>query len=423
MGYLQIFNLLKTLAVVVISVILAKFIKNQNLIAQWETLMLLSGGFTFFYVSGLGYTLLSFIKKHGIENSNLIFKNTFFLLATLGFLSCLAIVINELLNHTTQLRLNIVLIFCIYVFGNVCSSVLEYYYLLNKKYIKLTIWGVFNFLAFITAPLVIFLSKLDFESVIYSLALLGAVKFAVTLLVVKKPFSQYDFKYVLPLLKFNLPVILSLILGTGYVYIANFIVKAELSDGDFNLFRYGSREFPLFVVLTNSFSIILGSTSASDFSKSDFWIILSKTHRRLLLQVMPIAILLMIFSSQIFKVLFSEQFTVSYRIFNILLLTVIARVVFPQSLLMGRGITRYSFWASLGEFVSGILLSFLLIKHYGIEGIAWAIAIAFFIEKIILIIFCYKHNIEFHKSINFNWFLSLSLLLIISFIFSIYFNV
>lgn len=415
--------MLKTLVVVVISVILAKYIKNHNIIAQWETLMLLSGGLTFFYVSGLGYTLLSFIKKHGIENSNLIFKNSFFLLATLGFLSCLAIVINEILYNTTQLTLNIVLIFCIYVFGNVCSSVLEYYYLLNKKYIKLTIWGVFNFIAFLAAPLVIFINKFDFESAIYALALLGVVKLAVTLFVIKKPFSQYDFKYVLPLLKFNLPVILSLILGTGYVYIANFIVKAELSDGEFNLFRYGSREFPLFVVLTNSFSIILGSTIASDYSKCDFWKILSKNHRRLLLQVMPVAILLMIFSSQIFKILFSEQFIVSYRIFNILLLTLIARVVFPQSLLMGRGITKYAFWASLAEFTSGIILSLLLIKHYGIEGIAWAIAIAFFIEKIILILFCYKHNIEFHKSINFKWYLSFSFLLIISFIFSIYFNV
>ncbi|MCC6721112.1 MAG: hypothetical protein IT243_02850 [Bacteroidia bacterium] len=421
LGYLQIFNLLKTLSIVVVSIILAKTVKNQSYIAKWETLMLFSGSFTFFYVSGLGYTLLSFIKKYPPEKYISIFKNAFFLLFSFGLFSCLAIVLTEIFSNASQTSFLYILLFCIYVLGNVCSSVLEYYFLIFKQYKILIWWGIFNFIAFVLSPCIIIFR--DFYYAIFALSILGVLKFVFIFFIIKKPFDFGKLEFIKPLLKFNIPVILSLLLGTGYIYIANFIAKASVNDSDFNLFRYGSREFPVFMVLANSYSIVLGSIASSNNNTSDFWVRISKNHRRLLFQLFPLAIILMIFSPFIFKILFSDSFVSSSIIFNILLLTLIARVVFPQSLLLGYGISKYSFWASLVEFVSGTILSLIFVKQFGISGIAWSITIAYFIEKIILIIFCYKIKIPFHKSINLKWFLIFTVLLIISFIYNLIRNV
>lgn len=416
LGFLQIFNLMKTFSVVVVSIIFAKVVKNHFLIAQWETLMLLSGGFTFFYVSGLGYTLLSFIKKYKAEKYDSIFKSSFLLLFVLGIISSLAIVFTELFTSSIKTDLTMISIFGLYILGNVCSSVLEYFFIIKKQFSNLILWGIFNFITYIVTPFLLVLELFDFDTLILYLSSLGLIKLILTLKIIENPFKYKNLGNIKPLLRFNIPVILSLMLGSGYVYVANFIIKTGTADSDFNIFRYGSREFPLFVVLANSFSIVLGSTVASDFEENDFWIKLRRNHRRLIFQVFIPAIILAVFSPYIFKALFSEQFISSYRIFNILLLTVIARVLFPQSLLMGRGITRFSFYAAFAEFVTGILLSYYLLKTHGIIGVAWAITIAFFVEKLVLIFFCYRFKIAFHKSINFKWYLLFSVLLILCFL-------
>ncbi|NUM31589.1 MAG: hypothetical protein HUU47_04615 [Bacteroidetes bacterium] len=409
---------MKTFSIVVVSVVFAKLVKNQFEIAKWETLMLYSGGFTFFYVSGLGYTLLSFIKKYENYEYNNIFKNSFILLFAFGFFSCIAIVITDYFTKSSQIDLMIFSVFGLYILGNVCSSVTEYIFIAKKQFSNLVLWGIFNLITFCISPFLLIIEGLNFNTLIIYLSAIGFIKLFITLFFIETPFEFKNLSYIKPLLKFNLPVILSLLLGSGYIYIANFIIKKEVSESDFNIFRYGSREFPLFVVLANSFSIILGSTASTDFEEKNFWTKLQINHRRLIFQIFIPALFLVLFSPFIFKVLFSVHFVKSYKIFNILLLTIIARVLFPQSLLMGRGITKFSFYASFAEFITGILLSYFLLKIYGIEGVAWAITIAFFIEKIVLIFFCYRNNIAFHRSINFKWYLLFSIVLLLCFLFN-----
>lgn len=48
LGYLQIYNLIKTAGIVVVSIIFAKIIPNPLIINSWETILLLGTGFTFF---------------------------------------------------------------------------------------------------------------------------------------------------------------------------------------------------------------------------------------------------------------------------------------------------------------------------------------------------------------------------------------
>ena len=247
------------------------------------------------------------------------------------------------------------------------------------------------------------------------LAVFGGLKFIFTLTLIEKPFSFDELAYIKPLLKFNWPIILSLLFGTGYIYVASFIIKSNVSVIDFNLFRYGSREFPLFIVMTNSFSIVLGSITTQTFFHTDYWYQIKKSHLRLMHQLFPLACVLMLGSQFIFEKVFSVAFSEASVIFNILLLTILVRVLFPQAMLMGRGKTKFTLYSAMIEFAAGIIFVTLLTPEYGIAGAALGILLAYFIEKIALIFFCYRQKIEFHKSISWSWFIGYGLLLLLSF--------
>ncbi len=422
LGYLQIYNLIKTAGIVVVSIIFAKIIPNPLIINSWETILLLGTGFTFFYVSGLGYTLVSFIKQFKNEQRPIIFKNTFVLLFIFSIFSSICILFTAIYIPSISLPVSQLIFFCIYIVGNVCSTVVEYIYFLNKSYYKLLGWGILNFIIFILAPTIPLILEYDFIYSMYALAAFGVLKFGVTLRLIGLSFRLNQLNYLKPLLIFNWPVIVSLLFGTGYIYCANFILKDTISVNDFNLFRYGSREFPLFIVMANSFSIVLGGITAEKFNTLNYWDEIKKSHLRLMHQLFPLACILMLSSKYLFQLVYSDSFISAYTIFNILMLTIIARVLFPQSLLMGKGKTRYAFYSALLEFIIGIGLVLILTPNYGIVGAAFALSLAYFTEKLILILFCYQQNIPFHKSINLKWLVAYILLLILCFGFSMRFN-
>jgi Na+-driven multidrug efflux pump len=88
---------------------------------------------------------------------------------------------------------------------------------------------------------------------------------------------------------------------------------------------------------------------------------------------------------------------------------------------MGLGLNRFTFFSSLAEFIVGILLVLFLTPQYGIAGTAWGISIAYFIEKLILIGFCYHLKIPFLKSINLKLFMLYATILGVSFALSPWF--
>lgn len=409
--------MLKTIAIVIIAIIFARYIQIVELINQWESLLLLSTAFTFFYVSGFGYTLISFVKQYDRSRWNDIFNSTFLLLIFFATASVVLIAITATLYWESAFTAIQILLFSIYVIGNVGGTIVEYILFIKGSFKRLIGWGLLNTAIFIAAATFPLLAGLNLTYTTLALALTGIIRLLLTFLILKKPFDKKSTDFFMPLMKFNWPVILSLLAGTGYIYLANFILKSRVSSEDFNLFRYGSRDFPLFMVMANSFSIVLGGLTSGGYLKPTFWLDIKKSHTRLLHQLFPLACVFMLSSGFIFEMVFTHNFRQAHTIFNILLLTLIPRSLFPQSLLMGIGKTRYSFYASVVEFFCGILLVFLLVPLYGINGAAWGIFIAYLIEKFILILFCYKERVQFHKSMHFYWFGSYCLLLIACFLF------
>ncbi len=99
--------------------------------------------------------------------------------------------------------------------------------------------------------------------------------------------------------------------------------------------------------------------------------------------------------------MFNAELAEAYEIFNILLLILLSRMLFPQSILLAIRKNKSMIYASFIEFVVGIALSLWWINSLGIMGVAWAMVAAHIADKLVLIYFAKKEG--FPLSSYFPW--------------------
>ena len=98
----------------------------------------------------------------------------------------------------------------------------------------------------------------------------------------------------------------------------------------------------------------------------------------------PSSMLMMLFARWLFPRMFTPEFIRSADIFLIYILLVIPRLVFPQTIVVGRKKTHITLFAALLELALNIPLSLLLVRNYGTVGVALATFIVYTVEKISL---------------------------------------
>jgi O-antigen/teichoic acid export membrane protein len=156
----------------------------------------------------------------------------------------------------------------------------------------------------------------------------------------------------------------------------------------FAWFRYGAKEFPLVLMLANG----LGSAMLSEFStrekmKESLETIKEKS-KRLMHLLFPSTALIMLFARWGYPIVFNEEFHRSSGIFLVYSLMIIPRLVFPQTILIGRKKTQITLIAALLELAINIPLSLLMIKwNYGLVGVALASFIAYLVNNAFLVIY------------------------------------
>ena len=174
----------------------------------------------------------------------------------------------------------------------------------------------------------------------------------------------------------------------------------------------------MFLIIANSFSLVYSGKISNGLSEGNLDIELcafKNQNKKVLHQLFPVAIVLLLISKPVFAFLYSKDTENAYLVFNIFLFLIFSRVLFPQTILLGLQKTKTFIIASSIELISGILLSLLFIKPYGLQGVCWAMVIAFMIEKIYLIFLCYQNKISFFKYFPIYTYLLYSSLLLIVF--------
>jgi len=391
---LQIFQLLRFSTLMLIGVVFAKSGLSISEIGQYETFLLIAGAVSFFWLNGLIQGFLPLVNNETISRKSPVLFNVFYLITGLSVLSGLFLLVFEhsisgfLLKKPSVPYLSYLLI---YLLISTPASLVEYIYLIKNQGKQMIIYGGSSF--FLMFFLVIIPPVLGF-GIEYSLA--GLIASAVfrfgwlLVLLFKNAAPTFDQSFILKHLRSSSPLILSMFLSGSAQYIDSFIVTSYFDEATFAVFRYGAREFPLVLLMANAFSTSM-LPGFSDRSNLTFNLEKIRHNAQKLGNWMfPLSGLLMLLSHWAFPVVFNAGFAQSATIFNIYLLLIISRLLFPQTILIGLQKTKLIMWASFLEIMVNVTFSLWFVQIWGLPGVAYGTVAAYLFEKGLLMIFVSK---------------------------------
>jgi O-antigen/teichoic acid export membrane protein len=165
------------------------------------------------------------------------------------------------------------------------------------------------------------------------------------------------------------------------------IISAVYKDpAMFAWFRYGAKEFPLVLMLANGLSnAMLPEFSTRERMRESLTKIKAKS-KRLMHILFPMAIVVMLGTRWLYPRMFNPGFQKSADIFLIYSLLIVPRLLFPQTIIVGRKKTQISLVSALLELAFNVPLSLLMIRWgYGLVGVALSTVVVYLIGKIFLI--------------------------------------
>lgn len=415
----QIFQILRFAALLVSGILLSKSDISIGAIGTYEGIIFISGALSFFWVNGILNGLLSKYKVDENYKKSYFF-NSGLLLVAMNFLLIIILKIFEsstanFLPGSTSELFSLLLI---YIFLNNPTFLIEHIFLLREKKKHLAIYGFLHFLGYVSAVVLPVWMGFEIKYSFYGLILLSFIKFIYLGFIIQQNDQLiFNKKIVLDLISFSTPLILSFALAGSAEYIDGLLVSSHFGSDQFAIFRYGARELPLAVLLSSSLSssFIPRLHSLSNVDELEN---LKKESGKLMNILFPVSMVLLFFSDVLYPIIFRAEFISSAPIFNTYLLLLISRVVFPQTLILATGKTKVILGIAFFELVINFSCSYLLMLKFGLIGIAAGTLIAFYAEKIILMIYVKrKLNVDFSNYLPIKrWFFYSTLLFVIYFL-------
>jgi O-antigen/teichoic acid export membrane protein len=392
--------------------------------------LFIAGLLSFFWVTGIIQSLLPLYHRNktyhkmgdnGTGKSPEIF-NAFLLLC---FFSLLFFVLGHSVKNSFSVfhftgnvpYLNLLLLYLL-LSSPVC--LIEYIYLLNNRSYRIFQYGLYTFslqLVLIITP-VLFGKGIIWS--IYGLLAVTAVRW-VWLLILLRRYTEMKIsgKFMKEHLYLGLPLILTMLISGSAQYTDGIIVSAVYRDpGWFAWFRYGAKEFPLVLMLANGLSnAMLPEFSTRSIMKESLARIKAKS-KNLMHICFPATMVIMIFARWIYPRMFTPEYQKSADIFLVYSLLVIPRLVFPQTVIVGRKKTHITLIAAVLEIALNIPLSLMMIKlGYNIVGVAFATFIVYLVGKVFLAGYLWiKMNIKPSEYIPLKIYMVYSSLLVLLFI-------
>ena len=384
---LQLFQLIRYTVVILIGILFAKSQLSTDTIGYYETFLLIAGLFSMFWTQGIIKALLPLTNESKDDYNGRLFANTFLLLLVISILACVIIYLSQGLieKHLLQgIQIPYLNYLILYILFSGPSVLVEYIYLSKNQGKKIVKYGLTVFsiqLLLVALPPFV---NLSIELSIIGLTITTLIKFiwSINLLAVKS-YWKFESSTWSHLLVFSAPLIISTFLMTSARYIDGFIITSKFTQSEYAIFRYGAKELPLVMLLANSLSLSMISKFASE-NINNHLILLKKQAHRLGTFLFPVSIVLVLLSHWLFPIVFNHSFQESATIFNVYLLLIICRLIFPQTILLGKQMNKQLMIASFFELVINVSLSIWFANLFGIVGVAYATIIANIFEKVYL---------------------------------------
>jgi len=394
---LQIFQLMKFTVFLIISIVFTKTHLSSAEIGKWEMFLFIAGLLSFFWVTGIIQSLLPLYHRNrtyhkmgdtGTVKSPEIF-NAFLLLS---LFSLIFFVFGHSIKNSISVfnlsgnvpYINLLLLYLM-LSSPVC--LIEYIYLLNNRSYRIIQYGTYTFSAQLILVIAPILFGKDIIWSIYGLLIVTLARW-IWLLILLRRYSKIEvsWKFMKEHLYLGAPLILTTLISGSAQYIDGVIISSVYRDPAlFAWFRYGAKEFPLVLLLANGLSnAMLPEFSTRTKMKESLEKIKLKS-KKLMHLLFPITMVLLLFTRWFYPRIFSPEFHKSAGVFLVYTMLIIPRLVFPQTIIIGRRKTRITLIAAILEIGINIPLSLLMIKWgYGIVGVALTTLIVYFVEKIFL---------------------------------------
>lgn len=393
---LQLFQLMRFGVMVLIGVVFTKTQLSTESIGEYEQFIFLSTGISFFWLNGLIRGLLPISKEDGKAQLSPIF-NAFLLISFFTILVILLLVVlgnqisGALLSKSHIPYLPLLLV---YLFFSIPANLIEYYFLLKNQSREIVIYGIVSFslmLLLVSLPVLLGFGILV---ALYGLLTVAILRYLYLLfLLVRGKETRFSPQFMKDHLTLASPLIVSALLSGSAQYVDGFIVTSRFDDATFAVFRFGARELPLVALMANAFSNAMLPEFGNPKTIDSVLNRVKNKSIRLANYLFPLSGLLLLLSHGLFPVLFNASFRDSATIFNIYLLLVTSRLIFPQTVLIGLKKTSLIATASFLELVVNVSLSLWFVTFWGIQGIAYATVIAFLFEKVFLLVML-RHSLN-----------------------------
>lgn len=395
---LQFFQIVRYAAFVLLGVVLAKGGFTLTQIGAYENLIFTSGLVTFFWVGAVINTMLSMYGKTNEEQRQKLLYNTFLtLLGASILISCLlwffALLPFQLISERsiTQAGNRTVLMLAgAYILFNVPAFVNEYILYVQGRHKTLVVYAVLTALAtlLLSFLLLYFTNYEPLFSIAFALCVVAFGKFLFSInLLHKHAVYRADKILLLQHLGLVLPLLLALFISGSSEYVDGWIVGEYFPKDSFAIYRYGAKELPVLLIVANTFSAAMLPVVSANLQNGLEAVKYGSA--KLMHWMFPLTIVLLMVSKYAYRYAFSEEFEDAHQVFDIYLLLVVPRLIFPQSILTAIGKTKYILMSSVLEISLNISLSLLFAKWWGLKGIALGTLVAFCADKLFLTAICY----------------------------------
>jgi O-antigen/teichoic acid export membrane protein len=393
---LQLFQLLRFTVFFIISIVFTKSTLTAGEIGSWEMFMFIASFLSYFWVTGIIQSLLPLYNRNRSfrrlgENESVRspeFFNAFLLL--LGFSLLFFIMGHILKSHFSVYGisgnvpyLNLLLLYLL-LSSPVC--LIEYIYLLRGKSYRILQYALYTFipqLALVIGPV---LAGKDLIWSFYGMIVITLVRW-VWLMVLLSRYARWKISmdFIKEHMKLGMPLIITSLISGSAQYIDGIIVSSHFDDPRmFAIFRYGAKEFPLVLLMANGLSNAMLPMFSTRSAMKDSLETIKRKSRTLMHYLFPTSIFFLLTARWLYPRLFTPDFLRSADIFMIYILLVIPRLIFPQTIIIGRKRTNITLYAAVLELGLNIPLSLWLVRGYGAVGVALATFIVYFIEKVYL---------------------------------------
>ena len=383
---LQFFQVLRFGTFFLTGILFTKLGLSTYDIGIYEALLFLGSVLSFFWLSGLTQSLLANYKR---KEKSKEFFNSFLVLGAISVVVFIAFRLlitpySFMANNPEVLYFYGTFSFYLLFIGP--SFLAEYMLLLKEKASGLALYGIVAFgiqLAAVALPIAL---GYGLEEALLGLVASSVVRFVITIgLLIRYAEFKLDTTYIGQFLTTAGPLVAATLLSGSAEYLDGFIVSKYFDEGTFAVYRYGAKEFPLVMLLANAFSNGM-VPKVAQLGVEQAVKTIKKESLNLMHFFFPISIGFMLVSKWLYPRLFNADFAESAVVFNVYLLLVVSRLVFPQTLLIGLKKTKTIMLVAGLELAVNFGLSIFFVQQFGLVGIAFATVVASVLDKLVLML-------------------------------------